>query len=187
MSIATEKRRFTRAEYHSMGDAGILGPDDRVELIDGVIYTMNPIGTRHAACVDRLNAILNQQLAGQAIVRVQNPVASNDYSEPEPDLAILRARDDFYSKQHPGPDDIMLLIEVVDTSAHRDRKIKTPHYARSGVPELWLVDLNKQSIEILHKPTTDGYAEKAEYLPGETCASTVLPALKLPVDDILVR
>lgn len=135
------RRRFTVDEYHRMAEAGILGEDDRVELLDGEIVEMTPIGPRHAGGVNRLTRLFTTRLGARAIVTVQNPVVLGVRWEPQPDLAILRPRPDFYSTAHARPEDILLIVEVAETSGEADRRVKVPGYAAAGVPETWRVDL----------------------------------------------
>jgi Uma2 family endonuclease len=149
-------RPFTKNEYHRMIEAGILREDDRVELIEGNIIAMAPIGSRHVACVNRFNRLLNQALGDRAQVSVQNPVSLTRYSEPQPDIAVLRPREDFYSAALPGPEDILLIVEVADASAVADRQDKLPLYARAGIPEVWLVDWIEERVEVCQEPWTDG-------------------------------
>ncbi len=128
------RRPFTVAEYHRMAEAGVLGEDDRVELLEGEIVQMTPIGSRHAACVARLTHLFVDRLQGRAQVNVQNPVHLSERSEPQPDLALLRPRPDFYARAHPGPADVLLLVEVAETSSDVDWTVKIPLYAGAGVP-----------------------------------------------------
>lgn len=135
------KRRFTVREYYRMAQAGILTKDDRVELLEGEIVEMAPIGPRYAGAVDRLTELFVRNFAGAALTRVQNPIHLDEHTEPQPDLALLRPRADFYTTGHPTPEDILLVVEIAETSADVDRDVKMPLYARSGIPEAWLVDL----------------------------------------------
>ena len=139
------RRRFTVYEYHRMGEAGILHEDDRVELIEGELVEMTAIGTRHFACVNRLNRLLVGALGDEAIVSVQNPVRLNEYNEPQPDLAVIRPRD--YRLSLPGPGDVLLLVEVSDTTLAYDRSVKLPLYARAGIGVVWIVYLPGWTIE----------------------------------------
>src|SRR5215211_5706994 len=116
MSVQIAKRCFTVAQYNRMGEAGILTEDDRVELIEGEIIEMSPIGRRHAACVGRLTNLFSKLLAERAIVWIQNPIVLNDYAEPQPDVALLVRREDFYERSLPAPDDVLLIVEVSDTT-----------------------------------------------------------------------
>lgn len=140
-----------------MIEAGILTEKDRVELINGEILEMSPIGNEHSACVKRLNALFNKLLGEKVIVSVQDPVQMGDLSEPEPDIAILKPVEDFYAARRPTPADTLLIIEVADTSLDYDREIKLPLYAESGVPEYWLVNLGNREIEAHRSPAGDIY------------------------------
>ena len=183
MSLKT-LRKFTAEEFHRMAESGILSEDDRVELIEGEIVQMSPIGSRHASCVDQLNAFFSQKLSGRAIIRVQNPVRLDPYTELLPDLALLRPRKDFYASRHPGPGDVFLIVEVADTSAAYDREIKVPLYARSGIPEVWLVDLERGQVEVYRSPSPQGYRE-IRRLQGEAALSPeAFPDLKLRAADL---
>jgi Uma2 family endonuclease len=146
MSLQVLRRRFTVEQYHRMAEAGIFADGDRVELIEGEIIEMIPIGSRHAAWVDRLNDLLTSAIERRAIVRVQSPIWLGSHSEPQPDLAVLRRRADFYLDAHPQPGDVHLVIEVADTSADFDRTVKIPLYGRMGIPEAWLVDIARMSF-----------------------------------------
>ncbi len=185
MSAQLEKRHFSVAEYYRMAEAGVLKPDDRVELIEGEIVKMSPIGSRHAACVARLIRLL-QSLTGQTtILWVQNPVRLSDFSEPEPDVALLKYRDDFYAAHHPTPEDVLLVIEVADTTVLIDRNVKVPLYARAGVPETWIVNLPKKVIEVYFEPATGRYQKSRKFKPGELLVSPTIAGLSLNVGDIL--
>lgn len=169
-------RRFTSLEYHRMAETGILDPDERVELIEGEIVEMSPIGARHARCVDRLTALLVPLVTGRAIVRVQGPVLLSPRSEPQPDVALLAWRQDFYPRA-PGPADIILAIEVADSSLLTDRRVKVPLYGRSGVRETWLVDLVANRVEVYREPGPSGYASAQTYRGDETVTVEALADL----------
>ena len=185
MATKVLRRRFTLEEYHRMGEAGILGEDDRVELIEGEILEMSAIGPRHAACVDRLTRLFFRGLGDEVIVRVQNPVNPRPDSEPQPDITLLRSRADFYSQRHPGPDAILLIVEVAEASLDYDRGIKHRLYARSGIQELWIVDLEAETVEVCREPVTDRYRDIRIGQRGETVSPGSFPDLTLRVDDIL--
>ena len=186
MAVEVLRRRFTVDEYYRMAEAGILSEDDRVELIEGEIVEMPPIGSPHASVVDRLAAALLRGLpGGEAIVRVQNPVRLTDLSEPVPDLAILRFRPDYYVNAHPGPADVILLIEVADTTFRYDQEVKIPLYARSEIPEAWVVDLNAEQVHVYRRPTAGGYEEQRSAGHGEWFSAQALPEVHLAVDEIL--
>jgi len=168
-----------------MTEAGVLTEDDRVELIDGEIIKMAAIGPRHAACVNRLADFLSSKVKKFAIVSVQNPIQLSEYSEPEPDITLLKRRDDFYAGSHPTPDDVLIAIEVADTTAESDRAVKLPAYARAGILEAWLVDLYNDRIEVHSRPDKGVYQEVRIILRGHKVISTTIPQLKLRADDIL--
>lgn len=157
MSVQISKRLLTVSEYHKMAEAGILTEDDRVELIHGEIIEMSPIGSLHSGYVKRINNLFNRLLEGHYIVSVQDPIYIDKFSEPEPDIAVLRYREDFYEKSHPRPEDVFLLIEVADTSLYYDRITKLKLYANAGIPEFWIINLEDAQIEVFKKPVQDGY------------------------------
>ncbi len=179
------KRLFNVTEYHRFADAGILSEDDRVELINGEVVEMSPIGSLHASTVRRIAQLLHEKLGRAVLVGAQDPVQLDQYSEPEPDLSILKPRQDFYAQAHPKPADVLLIIEVADTSIEYDRSVKLPLYARAEIPETWLVDLNEQAIEVFSAPRNGQYQTSRQYRRGETIPSISLPSLTLNVDEIL--
>lgn len=185
MAVEISRKRFTTSEYHSMAAAGILSEDDRVELIEGEILEMAAIGSRHAACVKRLNGIFTRELAGRALVGVQDPIQLDDFSEPEPDLALLRPHPDFYAQRHPTPADIFLLVEVADASGDYDRTVKSPLYAASGIPEAWLVDLVRSRVEVYREPSPRGYRGHLRLSVGERLSPLAFPGLSIAVEAIL--
>lgn len=167
-SVAPLPHRFRVEEYHRMASAGLFGEDDRVELLGGEIIDMAPIGSRHAAAVDRLNRLLVTRLGEAPIVRVQSPIRLDDMSEPRPDVTVLRPRPDFYSGDHPQPGAILLVVEVSDTSVAWDRRVKIPLYADAGVVEVWVVDLVEEAVEVFRSPGAGGYAEVSRAGRGGT-------------------
>ena len=185
MSVEIARRAFNVAEYYRMAEAGILHEDDRVELLDGEIVTMSPIGSRHAASVDRLNHLFARAVGGAAIVRVQNPIRLSDFSEPQPDLALLRARDDFYREEHPTPADVLLVVEVAETSTLRDREAKLPLYAAAGIPEVWLIDAVESEIDVHLEPKSGTYRSTRRPARGESLSPQELPGVRVAVDAIL--
>ena len=184
MVAVQEKYRFTVEEYYRMGEAGILSPDVRVELVDGEIRRMPPIDPPHASIVDRLTAILAARLLGVAHLRVQGPIHLDDYNEPQPDLTVMRFRDD-YGSRHPTPDDVLLAIEVADTSLRYDRDEKMPRYGRAGIPESWLVDVQAGTVTVFTKPHAGGYGEERVVTRGQEIASLAVEGLRLQVDEAL--
>ncbi|CAG1020624.1 hypothetical protein MTYM_00401 [Methylococcales bacterium] len=165
-----QRHRYSVAEYYRMAETGILKPDERVELIEGEIIDMPPIGIEHAYVVTRLTAIFTRKAGNKAIVSVQNPIRLNPHSEPQPDIALLRYRKDFYRHTRPGPEDVLLLIEVADSSLRFDQEIKLPLYARHGIPEVWIADLGHQLLEIYRRPAEGKYFEKLIPERGEIVA-----------------
>jgi Uma2 family endonuclease len=154
----SRRHRLTVADYYRMGEVGILAPDARVELIDGELIDMAPPGHPHAGTVDQLALALGSAVNARAHVRVQNPLRLDDHSEPQPDVAVLRRRPDFYKSGHPRPVDALLVVEVADTSLRYDRDDKIPLYARHGIPEVWLVDLKGKRLVRYRNPQQDAYA-----------------------------
>ncbi len=186
-SDAPRKRLFTREEYHAMGKAGILGHQERVELLEGEIIVMSPIGNRHAAGVLWLNEefATSGRLTGRAYVQVQNPVAASPISEPQPDLMLLAYREDRYAFGHPRPQDVLLLVEVADSSLSYDRNAKLRSYAAIGIPEVWIVNLRNDRIESHTEPSPEGYLVSRTYELGDTISPTAFPDLKIRVDNII--
>lgn len=176
--------RFTTESYHQLVDSGILGEDDRTELLDGEVFFKTPIDSRHAGCVNRLVRLISRLLE-DLLVASQNPVRLSDRSEPEPDVAVLRYREDDYSSAHPTPSDVLLLIEVANTSLALDRDLKAPLYAAAGIPELWIVDLTGEAVELYQDPDPAGYRRYRRHVRGETVLSGTLAALSMTVDEIL--
>ncbi len=185
MAWQPARKLFTTTEYHQMIEAGIFGEDDRVELLNGEIIEMSPMGPRHASCVKRLIAVLSDRIKKWAILDVQDPVQLDEYSEPQPDLTLLKPRADFYATAHPTPADVLVAIEVADTTADKDRQIEIPAYALAGIPEVWLIDLFNDLIEVHSKPYKGVYQEVRINQRGQKLVSTVLPQLRLKADQIL--
>src|SRR5271165_6986138 len=152
------RRALTVAEYHRMGEVGILTEDDRVELIEGELIAMSPIGSEHSGTVNVLTHCLVQAVGQRGIVAVQNPVQLDDLSEPQPDFAVLKPRADFYRRATPRPDEVLLIIEVADSSLAYDRHVKQSLYARHGIPEFWIVNLAAGEVEVCRTPDGVGYA-----------------------------
>jgi Uma2 family endonuclease len=177
--------RFTVEDYHRMAEVGILGEDDRVELIEGEIVEMPPIRSLHGGTVKALIHLFSKYIGDRAIVAAQDPVRLTDISEPQPDLMLLRPRPDFYRDSHPTPADVLLLVEVADTSAAYDRSEKLPLYARAGIPEYWLVDLERGVLEVHRSVAGDRYGEVHELAAGARVAPASLPDVELDVGEIL--
>ncbi|HEY4688929.1 MAG TPA: Uma2 family endonuclease [Anaerolineae bacterium] len=185
MAVQLQRRLLTVEDYHLLIRAGSLGEDDRLELIEGEIIEMSPISPEHAARVKRLNRLFAHLLGKRALISVQDPIQLHAHSEPQPDLALLRLRDDDYAESHPGPNDVLLVVEVAETSASYDRDVKMPLYARAGIPEAWLVSLADQWIEVHQEPSPAGYLSMRKALPGSSVAPQALPDAALAVSEIL--
>jgi Uma2 family endonuclease len=181
-----EKWHFNVDQYYRLAEVGVLKPDDRVELIEGEIIRMSPIGSPHAACVTRLNRFLQTRWTEtEVIIAVQNPVRLSDFSEPVPDVALLKPRSDFYATRHPGPEDVLLVIEVSDATLLADRNVKMPLYARAGIPEAWLVNLPRKLVEVYFDSTEGDYRESLKFKHGEILVSPTVAGLALPVNEII--
>jgi Uma2 family endonuclease len=179
------KGRFTVADYHRMVECGILAEDDRVELLDGQVVPMTPIGSPHAGCVNRLTRILTSALGDRATIAVQNPAVLDDRSEPQPDVTVLKPRADGYATAHPTPADVLLLIEVADSSLGRDRDVKIPLYGAAGIAEAWIVSLPDDRVVIYRDPRPAGYASVQSARRGERITPLRVPNVSLDVDEIL--
>jgi len=184
--IGLSQRRFSADEYEQMIAVGILAEDERVELIEGTIYPMSPIGSWHAACVKRLVRLFIERLGRSAIVGAQDPIRLSDESEPQPDITVLRPREDFYAGALPCSEDVLLVVEVAEASLFFDWTVKLPLYANAGIPEVWLVDLKHKVIERHTRPLHGRYAEAATFQRGEAIDSPAL-GLLVAVEDILGR
>ena len=160
MALSHARRLINVEEYHLMAEVGILKREDRVELIQGEIFTMSPIGSKHAGHVKRINRILNKLPEDEVIIGVQDPVKLNDFSEPEPDITVLKFRSDDYIDSHPGPEDIILIIEVADSSLEYDQQLKLPNYALANVPVCWIIDLENRQVEVYSNPKDGTYSKK---------------------------
>lgn len=167
--------KLTCQQYHLMVETGVLNEDDRTELIRGEIIDMSPIGTKHNACIARLNEFFVTKLHGKAIIWVQSSLRLDPHSEPQPDLLLLKPRLDFYEEELPKPSDVLLIIEVADSSISYDRDVKVPLYAEAGIEEFWLVDINNRILTSYTSPTTDGYAKSHRYRSGDS-----IPILAFP-------
>ena len=187
MATMVTKKRFTADEYHRMAHAGILRDRERVELIDGEIVVMTPIGSRHNACVGSANRALVRAAGDDAIVLPQGSVRLDAYYEPEPDLVLLRPRPDFYASRHAGPADILLIIEIADSSLEYDRDVKAGAYAAAGVPEYWLADLTTNVVWRRSSPERGAYQRLEESRRGQSVAPLQLPTCVVPVDVFLIE
>ena len=182
---ANLKHHLTVSEYERMGETGMFPPDARVELIEGEIIEMSPIGSRHAACVELLAEQVRELVKGIFLVRTQNPIVLDDFSEPQPDVAVLKFRPDRYLNAHPRPSDILIVIEVAETTVHFDRHVKVPLYARAGIPEVVLFNLPEDRLECFLQPETGIYQVSRVFNRGEKFESASIPGLTLDIGTIL--
>lgn len=184
---APTKHRFNVNEYYRMGETGVLPPDARVELLDGEIFDMSPIGPFHGGVTNHLTQLFAAAAKGRWMVSAGTPVRLDDFSEPQPDIMLVKPSADFYRKAHPRPADVYLLIEVADTSLMRDVTEKLPVYGRSGVAEVWIVNLNDESIEVYRQPQFTGYGSKTVLSPGDLARPQAFPDVAIDVADLLKR
>jgi len=184
MEKTLQRRRFCVDEFYRLAEAGILAADERLELVDGAIVVMTPIGRRHATCVTAFQEALSA-LVPRATLRVQLPILLDPESEPEPDLALVRRREDRYLPAHPGPADVFLLVEVSRTTLAYDREVKLPLYARAGIPEVWIADLAGDRLEIYRDPRPDAYTTVGVLARNDAVAPVAFPDLRLTVGDLL--
>ncbi len=183
LAAAPARHRLNVDEYHRMAEAGIFGEGDRIELLDGDLIDMAPIGQGHAASVCELNEALFLACAGRAIISPQNPIRLDRSSEPQPDLAVLRRRADFYATgERPGPADVLLLVEVADSSLRFDQNVKLPLYSRAGIAELWIVDLQRRVLYAYRNPDGDAYGEMTTHRPGDHIGLALAPEIIVKLD-----
>ncbi|MCO6416982.1 Uma2 family endonuclease [Siccirubricoccus sp. KC 17139] len=180
-----KRHKLDVRDYHRMGEAGIFAEGTRVELIEGEIVDMAPIGSEHTGTVTSLTEAIYATIAGRATVAVQSPLRLSEFSEPEPDLLLLKPRADRYRSEHPTAADVLLLIEVANTSLRYDRDVKLPLYAKHGVPEVWIVNLTEGLIEVYRDPKDEAWLTTRRVMPGETVEPAALPGLRLAVDAVL--
>ena len=185
MSVNLAKHYFTVSEYDRMGETGVFAPGARVELIEGEIIEMSPIGSRHAACVEIISDRLHDIARGKFLIRTQNPIVLDDFSEPEPDVSVLRFREDYYRDAHPRPQDVLLVIEVAETTVPFDRQIKLPLYAHAAIPEYLIFNLADQVVEYYSQPEMGSYQNARLLKRGDAFESASVPGLTLDIEMIL--
>ena len=185
MSVELPIRLFTVEEYHKMIACGVLDESERIELIRGEIMQLSPISPVHASYVDRLSELFILRLIERVRVRVQNPVKLDEASEVQPDLALLRRRPNFYIGGDPRPEDVFLLVEVADSTVIYDREMKVPVYAEDNIPEVWLVNVNEQCLEVYREPSVNGYQNVQKLESGDTVTIQAFPDVVFAVDEIL--
>lgn len=186
MPVQTQ-HRFSVEDYYRMAETGVLRPGKRMELLDGKIIDMSPIGPFHGGIVNRLSRLFNQLSNNRWLVSAQNPLRLDEYSEPEPDVMLLKPATDDYTSRHPRPDDVFLLIEVSDTTLDFDRDTKLPAYGRAGVVEVWIVNLNETTVEVYREPNFTGYGSKVILRVGDQAKPLALPDVAVDVAELLKR
>ncbi len=184
VSVSISRRLFTTKEFREIVEAGVFREDDRLELVDGEIVEMSPIGSRHAACVRKLNLLL-RSVGDRAFVDVQSPLGISEGNDFYPDVVLLKPRTDNYVNEIPGTNDVLLVIEVSDTTLRFDRSIKTPRYAAAGAPELWIVDLEGSRVWVHRKPLEGDYGEVFEARPGDVLNVPGMPDLEIQISELL--
>lgn len=178
------RHKLSVTDYYRMGEAGILHEDDRIELIEGELIDMAPIGSNHAGIVNQLTWLLSSLAGRYALVSPQNPLLLSGHTVPQPDILLLKPRPDFYKTALPEPADVLLLIEVADSSISYDRKTKLPLYARHGIPEVWLVDLNAKQVERYSQPTETGYGLQETFDSQQTLTSFMMPKINIDLTQL---
>ncbi len=179
------RRPFTVDAYHRMAEVGVIGPDERTELLDGEVVDKMTISSRHAGCVNRLTSLLGRLVRGRAVVAVQNPIRLDDHSEPEPDVAVLRPRDDFYGDAHATPADVLWLVEVADTTLRLDRTVKLPLCAAAGIAEVWLVDIVAETLEVHREPDAADFRSMRRHGRGKAVAPAAFADVVVDVAAVL--
>jgi Uma2 family endonuclease len=181
------RHRITVQEFFRMGEIGVFEPEARIELIDGELFDMPPIGPPHASRTKRVSRLLHRGVGDSAIVSTQDPIILGDLNAPQPDIALLKPRDDFYETEHPQPDDILLLVEVADTSLAHDRDRKLPLYARFAIPEVWLVDIGGRAVTVHRDPRPEqgSYATSVPLEPPGLIRPAMLPDVELDLSALL--
>lgn len=185
MTTQLQYRQFTIDDLDHMIATGILTEDERIELIEGQLIKMSPPGILHSACVDRLNKVLSRQIADNITVSVQNPIVTHTHTQPEPDVFLLAPRADYYTQGRPTPTDVLLLIEVADSSLDYDQGTKLPLYAEAGIREVWIVNLPEQSVDCYSSPSPQGYRLCERFFPGDTIHPNSMAEVTIDVQFIL--
>ncbi len=181
--VALRRHRLSVEDYHKLGEAGVLNEDARVELFQGDLVDMAPIGNFHASVVDQLTRVLDR-VSGDVIVRVQNPIRFDEHTELQPDLALLKAQPNFYRYAAPTPADVLLLIEVTDSTLKEDREVRISYYARQGIAAAWFVNIPDEVVEVFTDPASDGYRQVCRYRSGDVLTFAPLPELRVEVAGI---
>jgi Uma2 family endonuclease len=185
--LAPAKHRFSVEEYYRMAETGVLHPDARVELLNGEIIDMSPIGPFHGGVVNYLNEVFTAACRSRWRTTIQNPVRLDDHSEPQPDLVLAKPAPDFYRKRHPQPGDVFLLVEISDTSLTLDHEDKLPAYGRAGITEVWIVNLADLTVEIYREPHFTGFGSKTVLRSGDQAKPQAFPDVAVDVAELLKR
>ncbi|MGK7873326.1 MAG: Uma2 family endonuclease [Xenococcaceae cyanobacterium] len=180
----TGVRLWTVEEYHRMTEAGVLSPDERVELLEGQIISMAAKNPPHAATNLCAANILNSLLARKALVRIQDPITISSISEPEPDLAVVRPDPQFYLDHHPTPEEIFLIVEIADTTLERDRTSKAPAYARARIPDYWVLDVNTRQVHVFRQPGAENYQQETILEEDATISLLAFPEIKIQIEQL---
>jgi len=183
--MALDIRLLTVQDYHCMAEAGIFHPEERVELIEGQIFQMAAKGTAHEAAITRTERLLRNRLGEQVLLRLQSPVQLNNYSEPEPDIAVVAPNPLDYEDHHPTPSEVFLLVEVADTSLKHDREVKAPVYARSGIVDYWVLDVNERKLHVYRLPSSQGYQSEMILAEDVTISPLAFPDCTIAVREML--
>jgi len=186
MQVETTRKLFTVDEYYRMAEVGILRPTDRVELIDGEIFEMSPIGSRHLGCVNRANRLFTSALGNRVVVSIQNPLQLSNYTEPEPDIVLLKPRLDEYAAKKPLAEDALLVVEVAETTFAFDSKVKLPRYAKKGVPEVWIEHLTEDALLVYRNPAGNRYATELALRSRDSVSPIAFPDAVFAIDQLLV-
>lgn len=180
-----QRHQLTVDQYYRMAEAGLLSPGDRVELIEGEIIDMAPIGSEHASTLRTLAELFSDALSKRAIISIQDPIRLDDHSEPEPDLALLRRRADRYKHAHPSASDVLLVVEVSQTSLHYDHEIKLPLYAKHGIPEVWIIDLDAGQLHLFCDPQEGRFAKEMTTQKPSKVKLVALPDIEIDLTGLL--
>jgi Uma2 family endonuclease len=185
MRMESARKLFTSDDVLKMAEAGLFGPEERIELIDGEILEMTPVGVRHVICVNRATAFFIEAFGRAAIVSIQNPVHLNIHNMPQPDVVVFKPKADFYASGRPTPSDVLFLVEVSDSTLRRDRNIKLPRFAAYGIPEVWIEDLKHDLILVYRDPEGSQYRTQLTFRRGEFISPLAFPKSSFRVDDLI--
>ena len=185
MEAEVTRKLFTVQDYHRMARAGILREDDRLELIDGEIIQMSPVGHRHFVVVNRMNVIFMRGFGDEAFLGIQGPLRINEWTELQPDVVLYKPRPDFYAGKVPDPSDVLLVVEVSDTTLATDQKVKLPRYAAAGIAEYWIADLKHDLLHVYRDVRHHEYTTTVTLRPGDSVALLSSPDVRFRVDELL--